>query len=531
MVEKEEIGYHWADLIAERIIKERGKKAKYVCAAGITPSGIVHIGNFREIITVDLVCRALKDKKKKVRFIYSWDDYDRLRKVPVNMPKQEVLQKFIGKPIVDTPDTFDCHKSYAEHLEKEAEEPLPIVGIFPEFLYQAKKYMACEYAELIRYVMNSREIIKEILDKYRKEPLPKSWYPLNVFCEKCGTDNTNVLEYDGNYTVSYECDCGFSDKIDFRKKGIVKPPWRVEWQMRQHYEKVDFEPAGKEHYAQPGGSRITANEIFEAIYPKEKHPIDLKYDFITVKGEGGKMSSSLGNVITLKECLEVYEPEIVRYLFAGTRPNVEFAISFDLDVIKIYEDYDKTERIYFDEETEESKKEYLKEHRIYEFSQVEKVPEKMPLQVPFRHLTNLVQVYEGDIKKVVEEYKTFIKADLDKKKLEARALCAWNWIQKYAPEDMKFKVHEKVSEAVKKELNADQKKAVKILAEKLKKNKYDEGSLFNEFYNICQELKMDNKVFFKGVYLTLIGKERGPKLAGFILIIGIKKVISLLEEV
>src|SRR4030042_874456 len=98
-MEKEEIGYHWADLVAERIIKERGKKAKYVCAAGITPSGIVHIGNFREIITVDLVCRALKDKKKKVRFIYSWDDYDRLRKVPVNMPKQDVLQKFIGKPI------------------------------------------------------------------------------------------------------------------------------------------------------------------------------------------------------------------------------------------------------------------------------------------------------------------------------------------------------------------------------------------------------------------------------------------------
>ena len=116
---------HWADLIAEQIIKERGKKTKYVCAAGITPSGTVHIGNFREIITVDLVSRALKERGKNARFIYSWDDYDRFRKVPKNMPKQELLQKYLGMPIVDTPDVFGCHKSYAEHLEKELEDSLP----------------------------------------------------------------------------------------------------------------------------------------------------------------------------------------------------------------------------------------------------------------------------------------------------------------------------------------------------------------------------------------------------------------------
>ncbi|GAI68619.1 unnamed protein product, partial [marine sediment metagenome] len=260
--------------------------------------------------------------------------------------------------------------------------------------------------------------------------------------------------------------------------------WRCDWSARQHYEKVDFELAGKEHYAQPGGSRITANEIYEAIYDG-KHPIDLKYDFITIKGQGGKMSSSLGNVITLKDCLEVYEPEIIRHLFASTRPNTEFAISFDLDVIKVYEDYDKTERIYFDEQLIENKKKYLKELRIYELSQIDKTPEKLPLQVPFRHLTNLVQIHEGDIAKVVEEYKTFIKTDFDKKKLKARALCAWNWINKYAPEDMKFKIHEKISKAIKEKLTPEQKKAIKLLVKSLNKKKYDEGSLFEEFYNIC----------------------------------------------
>ncbi len=72
--------FHWTDVTAEKIIREKGDKDKYVVAAGITPSGVVHAGNFREMITVDLVKRALEKRGKKVRFIYSWDDYDVFRK-------------------------------------------------------------------------------------------------------------------------------------------------------------------------------------------------------------------------------------------------------------------------------------------------------------------------------------------------------------------------------------------------------------------------------------------------------------------
>ena len=86
---------HWADQTAEKIIRERGGLDVYTCASGITPSGTVHVGNFREIISVDLVVRALRSRGKNVRFIYSWDDYDVFRKVPANMPKPEVLGKYL----------------------------------------------------------------------------------------------------------------------------------------------------------------------------------------------------------------------------------------------------------------------------------------------------------------------------------------------------------------------------------------------------------------------------------------------------
>ena len=120
---------HWADTYAEKIIREKRDKELYICASGITPSGTVHIGNFREIITVELVVRALRNRGKQVRFIYSWDDYDVFRKVPANMPKQDMLAGYLRQPITLTPDPFGSEQSYARRNEKEVEDILPIVGV------------------------------------------------------------------------------------------------------------------------------------------------------------------------------------------------------------------------------------------------------------------------------------------------------------------------------------------------------------------------------------------------------------------
>ena len=141
---------HWADQTAEKIIRERGDLEVYTCASGITPSGTVHIGNFREIMSVDLVVRALKDRGKKVRFIYSWDDYDVFRKVPLNMPEPETLEKYLRFPITMVPDTFGRDSSYARHHEVDVESELPRVGISPEYLYQAERYRSNMYAEGIK---------------------------------------------------------------------------------------------------------------------------------------------------------------------------------------------------------------------------------------------------------------------------------------------------------------------------------------------------------------------------------------------
>ena len=160
---------HWADQMASQIIREKGDLDSYTCASGITPSGTVHLGNFREIITVDLVVRALRDRGKKVRFIYSWDDYDVFRKVPANMPDPEILEKYLRYPITEVPDTTGRNENYARHHEVDIETQLPRVGIQPEFLYQASRYRANRYAEGMRKAMQNRDVIKECLNEYRDD--------------------------------------------------------------------------------------------------------------------------------------------------------------------------------------------------------------------------------------------------------------------------------------------------------------------------------------------------------------------------
>ena len=116
--------FHWADITADKIIREKGDKDLYVCASGITPSGTVHIGNFREIISVALTVQALREKGKNVRFLYSWDDYDVFRKVPKNMPQQELLESYLRQPITLVPDVYGQYESYAQYNEKTLEKRL-----------------------------------------------------------------------------------------------------------------------------------------------------------------------------------------------------------------------------------------------------------------------------------------------------------------------------------------------------------------------------------------------------------------------
>ncbi len=527
---------HWADVNAQKIIREKGPKETYTCASGITPSGTVHIGNFREIISVDLVARALRDHGQSVRFIYSWDDYDVFRKVPANMPQPEMLAGYLRQPITKVPDPFGEHESYARHNEAVLEVQLDRVGIAPEYIYQAQQYMASKYAADIRTALEKRDAIREILNQHRTSPLPDDWWPVSVFSQEDFTDEVDILAWDGEWQLTYRTrSTGTEQTVDLRSASEVKLPWRIDWPMRWAFEKVDFEPAGKEHHS-AGGSFDTAKEVAQAVYDYQA-PVTFKYDFISIKGQGGKISSSLGNVIDLETALEVYQPEIVRYLFASTRPNSEFAISFDLDVIKIYEDYDRCERVYYGVDVIKEAK-AQKERRIYELSQVEPLgrsmsgeglpaANEMPMQLPFRHLCNMLLINAGNIEAALDSFEGLLPEHRERARV--RAACAWNWIGQYAPEDFRFSL--KTGDEKPVELSQQELAAVQAVAAEVEQNfaSHDEKSLQNALYTAARDTGIEPAELFTVMYRILIGKDAGPRLGGFIGTIGAERFLQILK--
>lgn len=526
---------HWADQQASRIIKQKGDLDLYTCASGITPSGTVHIGNFREIITVDLIVRALRDRGKNVRFIYSWDDYDVFRKVPGNMPQPEVLEKYLRYPITMVPDTFGRDENYARHHEVDIETQLPRVGIHPEFLYQASRYRANRYTEGMKKALQNRELIKECLNEYRDEQhkmKPEDVYwPVAAFCCKCNKDETEILGYDGEYGVTYKCKaCGHEEKGDLRTSKEFKLGWRVDWPMRWNEEKVVFEPGGKDHIS-PGGSYDTAKLVSKKVFGWDA-PVTMKYDFVKLKGVPGKMSSSKGKVISLVDALEVYQPEVLRYIFAMNKVDHEFSISFDLDVVTIYEAYDKTERIAWGIDKAKNEDLFLKEKRIYELSQIENgMPKVQPYQIGFRLLTTLLQTYSGDIDAVIASLKD-VKEE-QKETLRRRCVCAWYWIKESAPDcapDFCFTLREDGSKA--EDISGEMLTAVRRVRDEVVP-RLDTFAVDKEcqqaMYDIATELGLESKALFTALYHALIGKDQGPRLASFFRIIGKEKLQKILS--
>lgn len=524
----------WSDQLAFGVTRKFQNQEEYVCASGISPSGIVHAGNFREIITTDFVVKSLKERGEDVRFIYSWDDYDRFRKVPANVPDE--WEQYIGLPLSKVPDPEGCHDSYAEHFESKLEEQLEGLHMDIEFIRQTEMFENCEYTELIKKAMDNREEIREILNQYRREPLEENWFPLRVYCTECGKDFTEVEDYDGEYQVEYYCkECEEDQTLNFKEHDSVKPPWRIDWPMRWFFESVDFEPAGKEHSAS-GGSRDTANEIVREVYGMEP-PVHQMYEFVTK--DGAKISSSSGeNVFTVDTLKEIYSPEMIRFLFSNTKPSKSFEIPFESEeVFQRYDKFDTIESAYFNpgEVENDRKREHWK--RVYEMAVVE-VPDEQPVRVPFQHASFIAQTVPEEEwgTKAVQSLKNtgHVPRDIDEKGIEQvvqRLELAKNWARDYAPEEYVYSINFEVPEEVIEDLSGKETEAMLLLAELLENEEFDDSEVLDgEIFDVKEESGLGTGEFFTACYEVILGREQGPRLSRLIMSIGQEETAEILRQ-
>jgi lysyl-tRNA synthetase class 1 len=168
---------HWADILADKLLI---KKKKHVLATGITPSGPIHIGNMREILTTDAVYRSLIEKGGDADFIYIADDYDPLRKVYPYLPK--TFEMHVGKSISEIPCPCGKHTSYADHYLISFLNSLKEIGVNPNIYRASEMYINGEYAEAIQIALGKTDQIKTILEHISKRKLPNKWIPFYIEC-------------------------------------------------------------------------------------------------------------------------------------------------------------------------------------------------------------------------------------------------------------------------------------------------------------------------------------------------------------
>ena len=231
---------HWSEDIATRIIAKNPNKEEYVCAAGISPSGSIHIGNFRDVATSYFVCKALRRMGKKARLLFSWDEFDRLRKVPVNVSKvQDDFEKYIGYPYVDVPNPFvnANEENYAQYFEHEFEKSIKMFGIDMDYRHQASMYRSGKYSKYVLTALEKRKEIFDILDRHRTQDAQEgerdAYYPVSIYCPVCKKDTTKIISLSSDNTkAQYVCNCGHEGLFDFTKDYNCKLAWKVDWPMR-----------------------------------------------------------------------------------------------------------------------------------------------------------------------------------------------------------------------------------------------------------------------------------------------------------
>ena len=110
----------WPFVEIRKLLKDRKelikKKNKITFQTGYGPSGLPHIGTFGEVARTTMMINALNHIKKIDHDLITFsDDMDGLRKVPDNIPNDQILRENLGKPLTTIPDPFGKYKSFGEH--------------------------------------------------------------------------------------------------------------------------------------------------------------------------------------------------------------------------------------------------------------------------------------------------------------------------------------------------------------------------------------------------------------------------------
>jgi lysyl-tRNA synthetase, class I len=513
--EAAKVGKAWPYEEARKLVKRypEGPQKPIVFETGYGPSGLPHLGTFQEVARTLMVKHALAEMVDwPSRLVCFSDDMDGMRKVPPNVPHQDMMHEHLDQPLSKVPDPFGCgHPSYAHHNNGILRQFLDAFGFDYEFLSSSDCYHSGQFDEALKSVLRNYQAILDVMLPTLREERRKTYSPVLPISRINGKVLQVAVE-----VVDAEAGIVRYTEPETREAveqsilgGGAKLQWKVDWAMRWVALGVDYEMAGKDLI----DSVVQSSKIARILGGRP--PEGFNYEmFLDENGE--KISKSKGNGLTIEEWL-TYAPQESLAFYIYRDPRKAKQLSFSI-IPKAVDEYHQFLEAYPGQELE--KKLGNPVHHVH----AGKVPPaRMPLN--FSLLLNLVGVASTDDKELI-----------------------WGFVKRYAPEASP-ETHPELDALIgyalayfrdfvasslrKRPPNETEQSALRDLDDRLSKlpAEADAEAIQTEVYEVGKAHPFENlRDWFKGLYETLLGTSQGPRMGSFIALYGIDNSRKLIAE-
>lgn len=515
--------------LIKRLAKIKGGDEKTVIfETGYGPSGLPHIGTFGEVARTSMVRHAfelLTEGKRKTRLICFSDDMDGLRKVPSNVPNQELLHAALEKPLTTVPDPFGKFESFAHHNNAMLRDFLDRFGFSYEFMSATEAYKSGRFDETLLKMLKAYDKVMEIILPTLGPERRATYSPFLPVCPRTGRvlQVPMIERHPRKGTVVY-IDPETGETVETKVTGgAVKCQWKADWALRWTALGVDYEMAGKDLI----DSVQLSSRICTALggIPPEGFNYEL---FLDDKGE--KISKSKGNGLTIDEWLRYASPESLS-LFMYQKPKTAKKLYFDV-IPRAVDEYLQLLAAY----PRQDEKAQL-DNAVWHIHGGNPPPANVP--ITFALLLNLVAASNADDKDVLWG---FIRRHVKGVSPETHPLLdqlagyAVRYYADFVKPRKKYRAADEIEtnalRALSEALGAAKPDAT---AEELQGLIYDVGRSIPRYQDpnakgATPERPGVSNAWFNAIYEVLLGEEKGPRFGSFIELYGINETRALIDK-
>ncbi|WP_324753726.1 lysine--tRNA ligase [Roseovarius sp. Pro17] len=504
----------WPFEEARRLLKryEKGapEKGYVLFETGYGPSGLPHIGTFGEVLRTTMIRRAFEVISDiPTRMICFSDDLDGMRKIPGNVPQQDMLAEHMHKPLTSVPDPFGTHESFGHHNNAMLRRFLDTFEFEYEFYSAREFYASGQFDEVLRRAAERYdEVMAVMLKSLRDERQQTYSIFLPIHPETGRVLYVPMKNVDAvNHTVTFDDEDGREWTLPVTG-GNVKLQWKPDFGARWAALDVDFEMYGKEH--------ATNTAIYDRICEilGGRKPEHFSYELF-LDENGQKISKSAGNGISIDEWLTYASTESLSY-FMYLKPKTAKRMHFDV-IPKAVDEYHQQLRAYAGQDAA------ARVNNPVFHIHPDGVPESR-LVVPFSMLLNLASVAGAEEKDQL-----------------------WGFIQRYAP-DAGPETNPDMDQAVGHALryytdfvkpakvyrapNDLEREALSDLRNQLANydGPVDDEALQSLVYGVGRDRFDPLRDWFKALYEVLLGASQGPRFGGFIALYGVNETVQLIDD-